>query len=108
GQQVLPRTLALVPLEAGIDLPLHASSLVDALAGFGRVDLVGRERAGHHSPQWFHERETQNDFVVYAAEAADSPWTRLCLRQADVVLLLARATGDDAGWAGGQWQDGAI
>ncbi len=108
GQQVLPRTLALVPLEAGIDLPLHASRLVDALAGFGRVDLVGRERAGHHSPQWFHERETQNDFVVYAAEAADSPWTRLCLRQADVVLLLARATGDDAGWAGVQWQDGAI
>jgi NTE family protein len=108
GQPALPRTLALVPLDAGIDLPLHASRLVDALAGHGRVDLVGRERAGRHSPQWFHERETQNDFVVYAADAADSPWTRLCLRQADVVLLLARASGDDAGWTGGQWQDGAI
>lgn len=108
GQPVLPRTLALVPLEAGIDLPLHASRLVEALAGHGRVDLVGRERAGRHSPQWFHERETQNDFVVYAADAADSPWTRLCLRQADVVLLLARAAGDDAGWAGSQWQEGAI
>jgi NTE family protein len=104
----LPKTLALVPLDAGIDLHGHARRFVDALARFGRVDLVGRERAGRHSPQWFHEREAQNDFVVYAAEAADSPWTRLCLRQADAVLLLARAAGDDAGWSGGQWRDGAL
>ncbi len=105
---MLPRTIALVPLDAGIELREHARRFVDALARFGRVDLVGRERAGRHSPQWFHEREAQNDFVVYAADAADSPWTRLCLRQADVVLLLARAAGDDAGWTGGQWQDGAM
>jgi NTE family protein len=107
GHIVLPKTMALVPLDAGIDMPEQAQRLVDALAGFGRVDLVGRERAGRHSPQWFHERETRNDFVVYAADAADTPWTRLCLRQADVVLMLARATGDDAGWMGGLWQDGA-
>jgi len=108
GEPILPRTLALVPLDAGIDVSLHASRLVGALAGFGRTDLVGRERAGRHSPQWFHEREAQNDFVVYAAEAEDSPWTRLCLRQADVVLLLASAGGDDAGWIAGQWHDGAL
>jgi len=108
GHAVLPRTLALVPLDAGVELPLNANRLVNALARFGRVDLVGRERAGRHSPQWFHEREAQNDFVVYAADATDSPWTRLCLRQADVVLLLARAAGDDAGWTGRQWQDGVM
>jgi NTE family protein len=108
GHAVLPRTLALVPLDAGIELPLHADRLVAALSRIGRVALVDHERAGRHSPQWFHERESQNDFVVYAADAADSPWTRLCLRQADVVLLLARAAGDDAGWTGGLWQDGAM
>ena len=108
GHAVLPRTLALVPLDAGVELGEHASRFVNALAHFGRVDLVGRERAGRHSPQWFHEREAQNDFVVYAADAADSPWTRLCLRQADVVLLLARAAGDDAGWTRGQWQGGVM
>ena len=86
-----PRTLALIPLDEAADLPLHAARLVDALARFGRVYHVGRERAGGHSPQWFHERESKNDFVVYSAEAGDTPWTRLCLRQADVVLVAAAA-----------------
>jgi NTE family protein len=108
GLAVTPRTLALVPLDAGIELPLHARRLVNACAQFGRAELVSRERAGRHSPQWFHERETQSDFVVYAADAGDTPWTRLCLRQADVVLLLARAAGEDAGWAGDAWKDGSM
>ena len=103
-----PRTLAVVPLEAGVDVAGEAESLVNALSRFGRADLVSRERAGRHSPQWFHERESRNDFVVYAAEAGDTPWTRLCLRQADVVLLAARAAGDGAGWTAGPWQDGTM
>jgi NTE family protein len=107
-QPVLPKTLALVPLDDRIDLPEQSRRLVQALSRFGRVDLVGRERAGRHSPQWFHEREERNDFIVYAADAADTPWSRLCLRQADVVLLLARADAGDAGWASGLWQDGSM
>jgi NTE family protein len=103
-----PRTLALVPLDGSVDLPLQAGRLVDALSRFGRVDLVGRERAGSHSPQWFHERESRNDFVVYAADSADTPWTRLCLRQADVVLAAARAAGEAQGWAGAHWLDGGM
>ncbi len=103
-----PRTLAMVPLDDGIELPEHASRLVQALSRFGRVDLVGRERAGRHSPQWFHERESRNDFVVYAADAGDTPWTRLCLRQADVVLLVARTNAESSGWARSQWLDGSM
>jgi len=103
-----PRTLAMIPLDDGIELPLHAGRLVQALSQFGRVDLVGRERAGRHSPQWFHERESQNDFVVYAADAGDTPWTRLCLRQADVVLLVARTDVESAGWTRSQWLDGSM
>ena len=107
-RQMAPRTLAFIPQDAGADLASHAERLVDALARFGRVDLVGRERAGSHSPQWFHERESRNDFVVYAADADDSPWTRLCLRQADVVLLAARADREQAGWTSQQWQAGTM
>ena len=103
-----PRTLAMVPLDGGIELPEHAGRLVHALSRFGRVDLVGRERAGSHSPQWFHERESRNDFVVYAADAGDTAWTRLCLRQADVVLLVARTSVESAGWTRSQWLDGSM
>jgi NTE family protein len=108
GQPVMPRTLALVPLDAGIDLHLHAGRLAGALAQFGRAEIVGRERAGRHSPRWFHERESQSDFVVYAADAGDTPWTRLCLRQADIVLLLGRSGGDCSGWTGEAWQTGSM
>ncbi len=107
-RQMTPRTLAMIPQDAGIDVALHAERLVKALAHLGRVDLVGRQRAGSHSPQWFHERESRNDFVVYLADAGDSPWTRLCLRQADVVLLAARATAGNDGLAGSHWLDGTM
>jgi NTE family protein len=103
-----PRTLAVVPLDATVDVAGEAESLVNALSQFGRVDLVGRERAGSHSPQWFHERESRNDFVVYAADASDTAWSRLCLRQADIVLLAARATSDGRAWTGAPWQDGTM
>ncbi len=107
-RQMAPRTIAIIPQDAGTDLATHAERLVNALSRFGRVDLVGRQRAGSHSPQWFHERESRNDFVVYAADADDSPWTRLCLRQADVVLLAARADREQAGWTSQQWQAGTM
>jgi NTE family protein len=84
-----PRTLAVVPLGPDIDHVGQARQLVAALSAFGRADLVDGHAAAH-SPQWFHERESRNDFVVYAADAADTPWTRTCLRQADVVLFVAR------------------
>ena len=68
-----PRTLAMLPQDDGIDLTSTRSAWSSALSRYGRVDLVGRERAGSHSPQWFHERESRNDFVVYAADAGDTP-----------------------------------
>jgi NTE family protein len=103
-----PRTIALVPQHEGLDVAAQAGHLVQALSKLGRVDLVGRERAGTHSPQWFHERESRNDFVVYAADAGDTPWTRLCLRQADVVLVAARAEDEPPAWASPRWLDGGM
>jgi NTE family protein len=103
-----PRTFAMVPLDEGIDIQEQASRFVGALSPFGRVDVVYRQRAGSHSPQWFHERESKNDFVVYAADAGDTAWTQLCLRQSDVVLLAARASGGEAGWTGARWIDGSM
>jgi NTE family protein len=106
-RRMTPRTLAMIPLEATVDLVPQARALVAALAHFGRVDLVTGQRAGSHSPQWFHEVESRNDFVVYSGEPGDTPWTRLCLRQADVVLLVARARDVPTAWPGLDWQDGA-
>jgi NTE family protein len=106
-RQMTPRTLAVIPHDSDVDLAAAARFLVTALARFGRVELIGSQRAGSHSPQWFHELESRNDFVVYAADGSDSPWTRFCLRQADVVLLTANAHGEHGRWPGLEWQEGA-
>jgi len=95
-----PRTIAVIPHDPTIDVAAFNTVLVGALARLGRVDLVGSARAGRHSSQWFHEVESRNDFVVYAAEAGDTPWTQLCVRQADVLLLAARATDAAGPWPG--------
>ncbi|MGH8204375.1 MAG: patatin-like phospholipase family protein [Steroidobacteraceae bacterium] len=108
GPEITPRTFSMLPLDDGIDIQEQARRLTGALSHYGRVDLVDRQRAVKHSPQWFHERESQNDFVVYAADAGDTPWTQLCLRQADVVLLAGRASGREAGWTAGRWADGSM
>jgi len=50
----------------------------------GRAELTG----------WLHAVERGNDWVVYRPDAADTPWSRLCLSHSDVVLLTA-AAGDD-------------
>jgi predicted acylesterase/phospholipase RssA/CRP-like cAMP-binding protein len=52
----------------------------------GRGALVG----------WLHAVERAHDYVIYQADAADTAWSRLCLSQADVVLLAAAAAGDPA------------
>jgi predicted acylesterase/phospholipase RssA/CRP-like cAMP-binding protein len=52
----------------------------------GRGELTG----------WLAAVERDHDYVIYQAEAADTAWSRLCLSQADVVLLAASAAGDPA------------
>src|SRR5688572_530757 len=48
-----PRTLALIPLDEGVDIPLHAGRLVDALARFGRVYRSEERRVGKEwRPRW--------------------------------------------------------
>ena len=106
-RQMTPRTLALIPQDADMELAPEARALVAALSRYGRVDLVTSQRAGSHSPQWFHEVESRHDFVLYAGDSGDTPWTRLCLRQADVVLRLARAQSDPADGTAPDWQEGA-
>lgn len=91
-----PRTFTLVPQDPGVDTAGVAAGLVDALGAWGRVELVQNERGRDHTSQWFHRVESQAEFVVYAAEPGDSAWTRLCVRQADVLLLLASAASEPA------------
>lgn len=92
------RTYALLPQSVEVDAGGFATELVAALSALGRTELVWSVRGADHSSAWFHRIESANDFVVYVADPEPTTWTRLCMRQADSLLLLARAEAEAAPW----------
>ena len=50
----------------------------------GRAELIG----------WLHGIERAHDRVIYQPDPDDTAWSRLCLSQSDVVLLVASAQDD--------------
>jgi NTE family protein len=89
GELAMIRTVALVPLDAEAAQHTLARDLADRLAANGhRVRLLDRKSAAH-TTHWFNAAEVACDLVLYCSDLIDSPWTKLCLRQADRVLLIA-------------------
>lgn len=101
-------TLALVPLDNSPATLDFARTLAAALGERVATCCVDRHSveatfpgclATADSPQlapWLNDLEQQHRLVIYLAAPADDAWTRLCLRQADRVLLVIDAAGDDA------------
>jgi NTE family protein len=92
------RTFALLPQSIEVDAGGFATDLVAALGSLGRAELVWSVRGADHTSDWFHRIESANDFVVYCADPEPSTWTKLCVRQADALLLLARAEAPAGPW----------
>jgi NTE family protein len=53
---------------------------------------VGAELDGARLAAWCGDLETDNDVVVYRADAEPTGWTHACIRQADLLVLVADAT----------------
>jgi len=68
------------------------SDLVDGLFGIAGAAQPGREDSTHSRlADWLSGQEILYRKLVYEADAFDSNWTNRCLRQADVILLVARS-----------------
>ena len=105
------KTIAVVP--AGGDVPWEelATRLSAALSSTGSTLRLTREllrrslgirttrSGGEDDPAqmrlsaWLDDQELRYRFVLYVSDATLSAWTRRCIRQADLVLLVA-AAGD--------------
>ena len=92
------RTFTLLPQNVEVDVGGFATEFVKALSEFGSTELVWSVRAGSHTSHWFHRIESANDYVVYVADASAGRWSNLCVRQADALLLLARAESEAGRW----------
>lgn len=70
------------------------SATVDAELGVGTAESSLDETGDSRLVRWLDEREEQARFVLYECDAEPTPWTRRCVRQSDIVLVVADARGD--------------
>jgi NTE family protein len=87
--QAQVRTVALVSTDHYADHRRVAHDLVNRLVADGQRALLLDCKSANRSTEWLSAAEADNDLVVYCAEPANPDWTKLCLRQADRVLLVA-------------------
>ena len=87
-----PRTFCIVPHDASVDADSFARQFASSL-GDARSAVV-RKDPERQTAEWFSHLESLHEAVIYSAEPEATPWTRLCLRQADRILLLARGAAE--------------
>ena len=112
GQEKLS-TLALVPACGPAQAAAFALALETTLRGMlsaQRIDRAGVEARfpgalqrldGAAGPDaalgaWLDDQEQQHGLLLYVCDPQPNAWTRLCLRQADRVLVVAQADAESA------------
>jgi predicted acylesterase/phospholipase RssA len=117
------RTIALVPLDGGGATGELAQQLGTELALRGSVEILRPERlrdlgapdlgaggggyAGAAMVDWLASVEDRNRHVLFVADRTGGAWSDLAVRHADLVLLIADASGDPAAAARASWATGA-
>jgi NTE family protein len=96
--RVAPKVLVVVPNGPDVDAPRFAATLAQYLREVGRTEIVLSALANDQTSHWFHRLERANDFVVYVADPEATNWSKLCLRRADIALLLARNESPPQAW----------
>lgn len=82
-----PRTFTILSASDGIDTRLFGEQFKDALSVSGSVGLITRQECMNKSTDELRRLETSLDYTVYVAESEDLAWVRLCLRQADAIIV---------------------
>lgn len=106
--------IALLPASPTVDTRAFAADLAAALERFGgplvldgaafdaQYGHAGAAQTPSEAPEnaaiaaWLNELETKHSFLLLAADAEPSAWTRRCIDQADRVLIVANPGEDPA------------
>jgi predicted acylesterase/phospholipase RssA/CRP-like cAMP-binding protein len=81
---------------------LHVDSeQIDRYVGVegARIARPGSPEASH-LVDWFAKEESRKSFLLLEADAEPTEWTRRCLRQADVILIIGNSSDDPLPSAG--------
>jgi NTE family protein len=94
-----PRTIALLPLDDSSAVHELCNRLATALGAPGEA-IELRRTLGIDQPvdaqlaHWIGQLETRHAQVLFRCDAAATPWSSFCLRQADLVLRVAEASAE--------------
>ena len=86
-----PHSFALIAISDGVDLRSFGERFKAALGLVGSTFLVTRDECQGMTTGELFQLETTHEHVVYVAEQDGQTWPKLCLSQADVILMVARA-----------------
>jgi NTE family protein len=89
-----PRTFCIVPHLDEETASAFAQQFAVELSAFGSTFLVTRNALASATSDRFAALEAAHDYVVYLAGPGRTSWSRLCLSQADTILVAVR--GADA------------
>lgn len=96
-------TIAVLSLTKMTKIETFCSHLRLSLKTFATTEVVSSQKASTflgdqwiensrvaraNLSTWLGDIESSNDLVIYEADAQLTPWTKLCIRQADHILLL--------------------
>ncbi|MCE5279773.1 MAG: cyclic nucleotide-binding and patatin-like phospholipase domain-containing protein [Planctomycetaceae bacterium] len=83
--------MALAPLGSVLHL---TSQRVETILGTGAAQSAAGEAQAAALAAWLDEQEAAHRFIVLQCDGDASAWTHRCIRQADRVLVAARADAD--------------
>jgi NTE family protein len=89
-----PRTFALLPAGANVPSGRFSVLLEAALRRLGGDVQALEQSSLDQEPDWFARCELDNAYVLYRADPGLTPWTELCLRQADCLIVIRNAGTD--------------
>jgi NTE family protein len=99
------RTIAVLPISAGARAGAVTDELIAALSAEGTTAVVRMPASGAEVPaEQLTRMEQDHDQVVYVGEWSEPRWAQRCLRQADMVLLVA--CGDEPPCPPPEWLHG--
>ncbi|MGI9508072.1 MAG: patatin-like phospholipase family protein, partial [Geminicoccaceae bacterium] len=82
-------SICVVPLSSKLPMDSLRDIITSGLEQKGTLCVVDSDCTSNTS-DWFHRREERYDSMLYLADPGLSSWTQLCVRQSDLILLIAK------------------
>lgn len=107
----LPRSIAIFPASKWLNVNSFATNLATEIKKYGTLRQIDHSIADadlnldtqnitvEHSHNgllsaWLDEQELRHDYILLVTDAEATPWSKRCLQQADLVLLVADSKSD--------------